>query len=522
MKRKMVNVPEGEAKARESARQRALKLAMAEYTLWHAQENGPKQGFASYQKEGHTESHELKSNAGRQHLSGLVWKATGEALSRQELDGVLDALEAAAIHDGPRLPVHVRVADLGDRIVLDLANQAWEVTEVTAQGCRVIPANQAPVRFRRPNGTESLPVPDQGGNLAELRQFIHTDNEGFILTVAFILGTLTDRGAQPVLALGGEHGSAKSSATRVIQRLVDPRGGALRSAPKGDRDLAIAARNSWIVSFDNLSRIPPELADGLCRLSTGSAFSTRQLFTDGEESIFAARRPVILNSIVDVTNRPDLSDRTVTVQLLRIGESQRIEEGTFWAAFEEARPRILGALLQALSGALARWEATKPARLPRMADFYRLILAAEPDMPWKPGEFEAAWERMQASAVDNVLQATPLTAVLMPILEARRKWKAPAAELLQVLNAARGYGAEPDAWPQTPQGLVGALRRLAPTLEKVGWHVQLGLKDGTSNHGRLVLIVPTEAMSERAGILEHDAGMTQAQAEEQAALEAAS
>jgi hypothetical protein len=358
--------------------------------------------------------------------------------------------------------------------------------------------------------------------LAELRRFIHTDDAGFVLSAAWILGTLTDRGAQPVLSIAGEHGSSKSSATKGFQRLVDPRGGALRSAPKGDRDLAIAARNSWIASFDNLSRIPPDLADGLCRLSTGSAFSTRMLYTDGEESIFAARRPVILNSIVDVTNRPDLSDRTVTVQLLRIGEAQRIEEGTFWAAFDEARARILGALLTTLSGALARWDTTKPERLPRMADFYRLILAAEPDMPWKPGQFAAAWSQMEESAVENVLQSTPLTSVLMPILEARGKWKAPAAELLRELNAARHTGAEPDGWPQTPQGLVGALRRLVPTMEKVGWHVELGVRDSTPAHGRLVVIVPTDAMSERAGIYEHEAGMTQAEAEARAALDAAS
>ena len=522
MRAKKISVPEGEAPPRESARNRALKLAMAEYTLWHAQENGPPQGFASYQKNGHTEHVELRSSIGRQHLSGLVWKATGEALSRQDLDGTLDGLEAAAIHDGPRLPVHVRVADLGDRIFLDLADDDWQVVEVTAQGWRVIPGEQAPVRFRRPNGTQALPVPERGGNLADLRRFIHSDDAGFTLAAAWLLGTMTDRGAQPVLSIGGEHGSAKSTATRVLQRLVDPRGGALRSAPKGDRDLAVAARNSWIASFDNLSRIPPDLADGLCRLSTGSAFSTRQLFSDGEEVIFAARRPVILNSIVDVTNRADLADRTIAIQLLRIGEAQRIEEGAFWPAFDAACPRLLGALLTALSGALARWDTTKPERMPRMSDFYRLTLAAEPDMPWQAGAFQKAWRALEETAVENVLQATPLSSVLMPILEARGSWKAPASELLRTLNTARPLGTEPDGWPQTPQGLVGALRRLAPTLEKVGWHVRLGVRDTTAAHGRLVIIVRAEAMAERAGILEHQAGMTQTQADDLAALEAAS
>lgn len=521
---KKIDVPAGEAKPRDSTRQRALNLALNECQLWHAQENGPLHGFASYEKNGHVEHVELKAGAGRQWLSSLVWKAAGEALSRQDLDGTLDGLEAAAIHDGPRLPVHVRLADLGDRIYLDLADDAWQVVEVSATGWRVIPGEQAPVRFRRPNGTQSLPIPEQGGNLADLRRFIHSDNEGFILACAWLLGTLTDRGAQPVLALSGEHGSAKSSATLVLQRLVDPRGGALRSAPKNDRDLAIAARNSWIASFDNLSRIPPDLADGICRLSTGSAFSTRQLYTDGEEAIFAARRPVIVNSIVDLTNRPDLSDRTVTVQLLQISKSKRIEESMFWPGFEQARPQLLGALLTALSGALDRWDSIKLECSPRLADFYHMALAAEPSMPWKPGDFESAWDKMQASSIECVIEASPFAAVLLPVLEARGKWKGPAAELLRVLNTARGFEAEPDAWPHTPQGLVGALRRLAPTLKKSnpGWHIQLGVRDSTSAHGRQVVIVKVEAIAERAAILEYETGMTQSEAEGKAALEAAS
>lgn len=504
---------EGEAATPESIRQRAFKLALKEYRLWHSIENGPPHGFASFERDGHEEHVELRAEAGRQHLSGLIWRKMNQALSRQDLDATLDHLEAAAIHDGQKIPVHVRLADLGDRVYLDLADAKWQVVEVNAQGWRILPGGSAPIRFRRPNGTEPLPEPEQGGCLDDLRRFLHTDETGFILASAWLLGTLTDRGAQPLLSIGGEHGSAKSTATRMFQRLVDPRGGALRAAPRKEEDLAIAARNSWIVSFDNLSRISGDLSDGLCRLSTGAAFATRALYKNGEEFILAARRPVILNSIVDVTNRPDLSDRTVTIQLQRISESERIVEDALWPAFNQASPRILGALLSALSGALSRWSETKPTRLPRMSDFYRLVLAAEPDMPWKPGGFCSAWMAMEASAHENVLEATPLTARLLPLLEARGRWKAPASELLRLLNASPFPGHEPEGWPQTPQGLVAALKRLAPSLEKAGWHAQFGLKDSTKNHGRLVLIEPVEIVAERAAIMEFEGGLTRKEAE---------
>jgi hypothetical protein len=57
--------------------------------------------------------------------------------------------------------------------------------------------------------------------------------------------------------------------------------------------LFIAASNGYVLAFDNLSGLPPWLSDTLCRLASGSVFSTRRLFTDQDEILFAAARPVI-------------------------------------------------------------------------------------------------------------------------------------------------------------------------------------------------------------------------------------
>lgn len=519
-KRKLVKVPSEEAKPKASARRQAVDLALASCELWHARENGPPQGYASFKRGEHTEHVELQTAAGRLWLSGMVYLQLGDALSKMDLDGALNNLEAEAVHRGRRLPVRVRLADLGDRIFLDLADDAWRVVEVTAKGWEVIPGEKAPVRFKRPNGTEALPVPVRGGRLDDLADFIHTDAAGLALLSAYIIGAMTDRGPAAVLSLMGGQGTSKTTTTKVIQRLLDPRGGALRSAPRKDEDLAVAARNSWIVSFDNLSRISPDLSDGLARLSTGAAFATRQLYTNGEESIFAARRPVILNSIVDVVGRPDLLDRTVSVQLQKISREQRKEESIFWPEFEARRASLLGAALDALSHALAHWAETRPTDSPRMADFYHVAMAAGNRLPGGTEAFESAWAAMTETAVDSALEAAPIGAALLSILEAQGKWKASAADLLRELNSSRAAGfREHDSWPQTPQGLTSALRRLAPALEAKGWHVLLGEK---INERRVVVIVSGEAMAERAAIMGQDGGMDHAKAERLAILEAAS
>jgi hypothetical protein len=55
------------------------------------------------------------------------------------------------------------------------------------------------------------------------------------------------------------------------------------------------------------------MSDAFCRLATGAGFSTRRLYTDSEEVIIEARRPVIVNGIGDLIQMPDLADRTLLV-----------------------------------------------------------------------------------------------------------------------------------------------------------------------------------------------------------------
>src|SRR5437868_13535290 len=87
-------------------------------------------------------------------------------------------------------------------------------------------------------------------------------------------------GPYPILMLQGEQGTAKSTTTRILRSLIDPNVSPLRTVPRNERDLMIAATNSWAQCFDNLSHIPLWFADALCRLATGGGFATRKLRTD--------------------------------------------------------------------------------------------------------------------------------------------------------------------------------------------------------------------------------------------------
>jgi hypothetical protein len=62
-------------------------------------------------------------------------------------------------------------------------------------------------------------------------------------------------------------------------------------------------------------------------------FAVRQLYTDQDEVLFDATRPVILNGIEDVVTRPDLADRAVFLTLEPIPEERRRPEAELSAAF---------------------------------------------------------------------------------------------------------------------------------------------------------------------------------------------
>jgi hypothetical protein len=125
----------------------------------------------------------------------------------------------------------------------------------------------------------------------------------------------------------------------------------------------------------------------------GEGFATRQLHSDRDETIFSGARPIVLNGIGDLAARPDLADRALSVILPPIPDDQRREEREFRAAFEAARPKILGALLDAVAAGLRHLPDIHLDRPPRMADFATWAEACAPGFGWEHGEVPARLRR---------------------------------------------------------------------------------------------------------------------------------
>jgi hypothetical protein len=290
-----------------------------------------------------------------------------------------------------------------------------------------------------------------------------------VLTVAWLVAGLRDRGPYPVFIPWGGAGSAKTTLLRLLRSLIDPNIADLRPPPRSDRDIFIAANNGHVPAYDNVSSLPVWVSDTICRLATGSGFGTRALWTDSEETLIAVTKPVMLGSIKNVVAESDLATRSILIRLPHISDARRLDEDTFKRKFEQARPRILGALLDAVACGLRELPHVELERLPRMADFAKWSIACEGALPWPPGTFMRAYAGNRRTAIADVLEGNAVARALPLLLRKYKEWTGNATELLAELNAlvTEQERADPD-WPKAPNTLSGALTEIAGDLRQVG------------------------------------------------------
>jgi hypothetical protein len=459
-----------------------ISLACKRAEFWHAIDNT---AFADIRVKNHRETWPLRSRNFKLWLAQQYYEYCQSAANSDALQNALNVLEAKARFDGPEREVYVRVANANGKIIIDLGTGDWSAIEIDADGWRIVA--EPDVRFRRSKGMLPLPVPKSDGNINALRPYLNVKtDEDFALVVAFLIATLRGRGPFIILVLTGEHGTAKSTLTRIVRALSDPNSAPLRSLPREDRDLSISANNGYVLAFDNVSNLPPWMSDSLARLATGGGFSTRELYTDSEESLFDAMRPIILNGIEDFVTRGDLADRAITLMLAEIPDEKRRDEESFWAEFNLAAPSILGALLDAIVCGLQLLPDVKLTRKPRMADFAKWVVACEPELPWTLGTFMRAYEGNRAEAVETMLESDSVVVALRAFLSERNEWKGTAGDLLKALNTtATEETRKAKDWPKSPRGISGALRRSAPSLRKLGYSVVFD-RDTAKKRNRLI------------------------------------
>jgi hypothetical protein len=431
------------------------------------------------------------------------FEETDRAPCPEAFRAAVRTIAARARYAGAEHEVYVRVAAHEGSYYLDLANDNGDVVQIDQQEWDVIRCS--PVRFFRPSGMLPLPMPERGGSLTkDLFPLLNLKSEfEQVLVTLWLVNSLIASSNYRVLVLRGEHGTAKTRTTCTLRDLLDPQAGKLRPPPHNDRDLAVSAVRHHVLAFDNISTLSQEMSDTFCRISTGTSFAVRKLYTDREEELFTAVKPIIVNGIEDFVTREDLADRAFCITLQPIPSDVRRTDAELDRAFEQRRAYILGALLDMAVHGLKRITVLDSKPISRMADFDRMAVASETYL-WPAGTYERAFNENRGELIDIGIEGDLLaTAVLrmvsdnaMRAMRAMRAvdgvmsvdvWRGTATDLLREVNDRNPTVLRNREWPKNARHLASRLRRVAPLLRHKGVEIDFRGVEGHSNT-RLIYI----------------------------------
>jgi hypothetical protein len=398
----------------------------------------------------------------KNELAQAYFDETGTVANSQALADALLVLEGEAQGSDPA-EMALRVGrDLVTRdLVLDLGRDDGQVVVISVDGWQITP--RSPVLFWRTNATLPLPLPERGGDLGTLRDLVNLPAEDWPLVVSWTVAALFQDLPHPVLAVHGEHGSAKSSLLRLITSLIDRCASQLRTAPRNVEDWAVACAGSWVTCLDNVSHLPNWVQDAICRAVTGDGMLRRERYTDSDVAVLAYRRVVALTGIDLGPINGDLADRLLNIEPPRIQKDGRATEQEVEARWVAAHPAVLGALLDLTSGVLRVLPSVRRTELPRMADYARILLAVDQLLGTCGYQ---RYGQQTGNIAENVADSDSVIIRVREMITTR--WEGSAQELLDKITPDR----PPRDWPTTPQGMGGRLSRAAPTLRELDWLVE--------------------------------------------------
>jgi hypothetical protein len=221
-----------------------------------------------------------------------------------------------------------------------------------------------------------------------------------------------------------------------------------------------------------MSKVPEWLSNALCNITTLGSFGIRRNYSDDEEVLFKARRPIIVNGIGDILTYPDLLDRAAIVRLPPLeGTNKRLTDEEVFARAEEIAPGVFGALLDCLSHYLKVKNDIQNPDV-RMVSYAKVGIAVEQALDWGEGAFMGSYQESRNEANAVVLESYPVAAVIIEFVEdypEDDKWESTGQELLDALAARAGDGLRiADKWPRRANELGQQLSDLKTDLARVG------------------------------------------------------
>ena len=420
----------------------------------------------------HAESHTLVEGEAvpisrtNRPLTKLLFKHEGKAPSNDGLIGARRVLDMLAHDSGDVRESHTRAAYHEHAVFYQLAPD--RVARIDENGWSLDP--NPPVYFRAVKNLQPLPSPTPGGKLEEVAEWVNlkSDRDRRLFLAYVTLATLAHI-PRPILQTTGVMGSGKSTACRIVKRLLDPTGTETVTADR--RDFLQKAAHCYILLLDNQNSLPEWFQDTLCRLVTGESDSKRVLYSDDEDLVWSMRRAILLNGINPPSERGDIQDRTLPIELDRLDKRKRLPEDDFWLQFSLKHPRLLGAIFDALAGALRARHTVVLAERPRLTDWGLYAAALYESQGWGVETFVEDWKGVEEAQQQGTLDGSIVAQAVILYMKDKDRVELSAAKL----HAAIEDRVEDDldlardkTWPKTGRTLWKKIREVTPLLEVHG------------------------------------------------------
>ncbi len=427
------------------------------------------EAWACMRVDDHYENVRIRSGKFRHFLTRIFYEATEEGCGREILQQVQDLCAARAAFGGDSRELSNKFAWVDGHLLIDLSGPDWKCVKLSSAGWDIVTLPAPP--FKRHSHMHQLPEPDPNGQITELLDFLPVKNENSrTLLLVWVVTLPLASVSRPIMVLHGLQGSGKSTISLMMRTILDPSAVPKLNLPTRQEELIQAIDHHALVNFDNIHELKQWQSDSICTAVTGGGSTKRTLFTDEDDTIFSYQRAFILNGINVPGTQPDLLDRALLVKTDRIEDNERLEEEEFLPRFDQAKPRIFGGLLNALSQAMAVKPTIRLVRKPRMADWTTWGCAVAEVLGIGSEKFLRAYHSAIQYQHSEIVEASPVCITLIEFMKEKPVWTGRSTDRYpELTKLAEDMGLTKDReWPGAPNALSRKLNELSHNLREVG------------------------------------------------------
>ena len=355
---------------------------------FYVDETNEDEVYAEFRFNNHTEFCSIRSQRLYAYLN-VYFRSKTSKYEMVNFKSLVYVKKDAAILLGKKVKAYNRIAGNEDEIYFFLADDMWNTVVINKDGWKIV--QQTEYKFLKKANTKAqvFPKKHKDKELDDLlRRFVNLDADGYALFKIALIQYFFPNSSHYIAIISSEHGTGKSTITKMIRELIDPSVANIAFVPDNPEEIKNHLANNMVVAFDNTKHQKDVVSDILCSAVTGSSFTKRTLYTTAEETILNVHNIVILNGINIVPNKSDLLERSILFELRKISSAKRKTDKEFWDGFQKRKPYILGAIFSVISDALEIRKDLVLSQTHRMSDAYTDMVAIAMALGMSEEEFK--------------------------------------------------------------------------------------------------------------------------------------